>query len=272
MVPMTWEKELEAAKTLAARAGEAALAHRRKGLKAESKLDLSPVTAADRECERLISRMLDETFPEDGLIGEEGALKKSGSGRRWIIDPIDGTRDYLRGIPTWGVLIALEDGDGPAVGVCHLAEQGEMYYAARNAGAWCNGRRIQVSAIHEPGQALICVNGFNEALRLPFAGRLLDWISAFWAVRSLGGCQDAMLLASGRAEAWIEPSAKEWDLAPLKVIIEEAGGVFFNFDGRNSIYGGNCAACVPALEAELRRFVIGADGRRTAEPGVIAPL
>jgi len=76
-------------------------------------------------------------------------------------------------------------------------------------------------------------------------------------VRSFGGCQDAMLVAAGKAEAWIEPTAREWDLAPLKIIVEEAGGVFFNFDGRSSIYGGNGVACVPALEPEMRRFVTG---------------
>jgi histidinol-phosphatase len=255
MARMGFERELEVGRAIAAQAGDVALGYRRRGLQAETKLDLSPVTAADRECERLISRILEERFPEDGLIGEEGALKESTSGRRWIIDPIDGTRDYLRGIPTWAVLIALEAGGEPVVGICNLAEQGEMCFAARASGAYSNDRRIRVSSISDPGQSVLCVNGFNDLLKLPFAGRLLEWMEQFWAVRSFGGCQDAMMVAAGKVEAWIEPYAQAWDLAPLKIIIEEAGGVFFNFDGGNSIYGGNCVACVPGLEAELRRFV-----------------
>ena len=82
-------------------------------------------------------------------------------------------------------------------------------------------------------------------------------MAQFWAVRNMGGCPDAMLVASGKAEAWIEPRAKPWDLAPAKIITDEAGGRFFNFDGGNSIYGGNCVTCAPGLEAELRRFVAG---------------
>jgi len=255
MSRMAFEKELEVGRSIAAQAGEVALRYRSQGIQVETKPDLSPVTAADRECERLISRVLEETFPEDGLIGEEGALKPSTSGRRWIIDPIDGTRDYLRGIPTWGVLVALEIGREPVVGICNLPEQGEMYSAARGGGAFSNDRRIRVSSVTQPGQAVLCVNSFDLVGRLPFAGRLLEWMEQFWSVRSFGGCQDAMLLASGRAEAWLEPQAEPWDLAPLKVITEEAGAVFFNFNGGSSIYGGNCAVCVPALEAELRRFI-----------------
>ena len=198
MSRMTFEKELGVGRTIARQAGDVALRYRSQGIQAETKPDLSPVTAADRECERLISRVLEETFPEDGLIGEEGALKKSTSGRRWIIDPIDGTRDYLRGIPTWGVLVALEIGREPVVGICYLAEQGEMYSAARGGGAFSNDRRIRVSGISVPSQSVLCVNSLDLVGKLPFAGRLLEWIEQFWSVRSFGGCQDAMLLASGK--------------------------------------------------------------------------
>lgn len=254
---MAFEKELEVARRIARQAGELALAHRARGLETETKLDLSPVTAADRACERMIAQVLEESFPADGLMGEEGALKEASSGRRWILDPIDGTRDYIRHTPTWSVLVALEAAGQVEVGVCHLVEQDQMYFAVRGGGAYLNDRAIRVSRICDPGRAVLCVNSLNEAGKIPSAGRLLEWMRKFWAVRSFGGCQDAMLVASGRADAWIEPYAAAWDLAPLKVIIEEAGGVFFNFDGGSSIYGGNGAACAPGLEAELRRFIAG---------------
>jgi fructose-1,6-bisphosphatase/inositol monophosphatase family enzyme len=240
----------------------------------ESKADLSPVTLAERECERLIVGALEEAFPDDGFLGEEGAVKKSGSGRRWIIDPIDGTRDFLRGLPTWAVLIGLEAGSDVTAGVVYFPVHGDIYFAARGSGAFLNDSAIRVSSISDPAESLLCVDGFNTALGLPFAPRLLDWMQAFWAVRCFGGCQDAMLVASGRAEAWIEPQGKPWDFAPLKVICEEAGAVFFNFDGRRTIYGGNGAVCAPGLELELRRFVIGTTLKDSPEkaPPIVRPM
>ena len=254
---MSLERELEVCRRAAERAAEVALRHRQRGISPETKPDGSPVTAADRECEALISRLLAEAFPDDGLLGEEGAEKGSQSGRRWIIDPIDGTRDFVRGNASWGILIGLESGSDPVAGVCYLPVLGEMYGACQGGGAYRNGERIRVSAIDEVSRAVLCVTGFDKITRHAFSGRLVEWMSRFWAVRSMGGCMDAMLVASGKAEAWIEPSVKPWDLAPLKIILEEAGGRFCNFDGGSSIYAGNCFACVPGLEAELRAFVSG---------------
>ncbi|HSB16241.1 MAG TPA: inositol monophosphatase family protein [Bryobacteraceae bacterium] len=252
---MVWEKELEVARAAATQAGEIALRYQAQGVEAEAKADESPVTVADRECEKLISRILLEAFPDDGLLGEEGALKESRSGRRWIIDPVDGTRDFVRGSDTWGMLIALEADSEVVAGVCHQPAQKELYSASRGAGALRNDDRVRVSEITSPSQSVLCVNGINDIADLPFAGRLLEFTKQFWAVRSMGGCQDAMMVAGGRAEAWIEPSAKPWDLAPLKIIAEEAGARFFNFDGGSSIYGGNCILCVPALEELMRQFL-----------------
>lgn len=256
---MKLARELEVALAAAAQAGRVALEYQGRGVTAEAKPDLSPVTVADRECERLITSALDGAFPDDGLLGEEGAAKKSLSGRRWIIDPIDGTRDFLHGIPHWGILIGLEDGDEVSLGVCHLPALNETYFAARDGGAFRNDQRIRASEIAAFRESVLLINGLNEALRSPFGPRLLEWMEGFGAVRSFGGCLDAMMVAAGRAEAWLEPRGKPWDFAALKVIAEEAGAVFFNFDGRSTIYGGNCVISTPALEAGLRRFVTGAE-------------
>jgi len=102
---------------------------------------------------------------------------------------------------------------------------------------------------------VLCVNGFNATHTLPFQPILLDWMRQFWAVRSMGGCLDAVMVARGQADLWIEPTAAPWDLAPLKVIAEEAGARFFNFDGGGSIYGGNCIVATPGLEREARRLL-----------------
>ncbi|MBM3739811.1 MAG: inositol monophosphatase [Acidobacteria bacterium] len=254
---MPYESELEAARQASRRAAEAAMRYWRTGIEADAKSDESPVTAADRECERLIVQDLCAQFPEDGVLGEEGADKPSATGRRWIIDPIDGTRDFMRGNRAWCNLIALEDNGEVVVGVTTFPAVDETYWAVRGGGAFRNGTRIRVSSIKDPSKAVLCVNSFNGIQQTPFANKLMEWMRGFWSVRSMGGAVDATLVAAGHAEAWIEVTAKPWDLAVWKILTEEAGGRFFNFDGGNSIYGGNCVTCVPALETLMRRFVAG---------------
>jgi len=252
---VAWEREIEACRDVARRAGELALAHAARGVRADYKSDDSPVTAADRECERLIVGELAARFPGDGFLGEEGAQEAGHSGRRWIVDPIDGTRDFVRGLPTWSNLIGLEVDGEVVLGSCNLPAQGELYWAVRGGGAFLGERPIRVSAIDRRDQAVLCLTAFNNLKRSPLAATMLDYISGYWAVRSMGGCQDAVLVPSGRAEAWIELAGKPWDLAPFKVIAEEAGARFFNFDGGSSIHGGNAVVCAPFLEAELRELV-----------------
>jgi histidinol phosphatase-like enzyme (inositol monophosphatase family) len=254
---MRFEKELDVARKVAAEAGRLALEHQARGFESEAKADLSPVTTADRANEELICRRLEEAFPEDGVLGEEGARRESASGRRWIIDPIDGTRDFVRGIPTWGVMLALEARGAVVVGACNLPALGELYSAATGIGAYRNDSRIHAAAAKSPDQAVVCLTAFNNLRGQPFAERLIPWFAQFWAVRSMGGCMDAMCVCSGRADAWVEVEAKAWDLAPLKIIAEEAGARFFNFTGESSIYSGNCVITIPSLEAEIRKFLAG---------------
>ena len=233
-------------------AGELALGWQ-VGIEAESKADQSPVTPADRECERLIVAALAAEFPEDGLLGEEGASQQGASGRRWIIDPIDGTRDYLRGNPLWANLLALEDHREVVLGVVNLPGLGSTYWAQKGSGAFRNGAAIRPSAKRksEIGDSVLCFSAFSKIHKLPFRDGFLDWATQFWAVRGLGGAADAMMVCSGQAEVWIEPSAAPWDFAPLKIIAEESGARYFNFDGGSTIYAGNCVVCAPGWEAQL---------------------
>jgi len=248
-------KDLDIGRAIAKRAGVMALQYWKSGVAVDTKSDASPVTVADRECERFIAASLEEFFPDDGLLGEEGSSKDSRNGRRWIIDPIDGTRDFVRGNPAWAVLLALEEAGEVVAGVSYLPAMDEMFTAAHNLGSYCNDARIYASAISDASQAVLCVNGFNSIQRYGFSSRLIPWMEQFWAVRSMGGCLDAMMIARGQAELWIEISGKAWDFAPLKIIAEEAGAKYFNFDGGSSIYGGNCILCAPGLESMARRFV-----------------
>jgi histidinol-phosphatase len=249
-----WSKELEVAVAASREAAQLALRWQ-PNIVAETKADNSPVTQADRECERLIARTLTEAFPGDGLLGEEGARGESSNGRKWIVDPIDGTRDYVRGNPLWANLIALEVDGEVVAGVVNLPILGKLYTAGRGGGAHCNGVSIGPSSKRTFEESVLCFNRFDKLEQLPPRDQLVDWMARFWSLRGLGGAPDAMMVASGQADLWIEPGAQTWDFAPLKIILEEAGARYFNFDGGSSIYAGNCVACAPGLEAETRRFL-----------------
>ena len=236
---MAWIKELEVAARAARNAAEVAL-RMQPGITSESKSDHSPVTPADRECERLIAGILSEAFPDDGILGEEGARAVSRSGRRWIIDPIDGTRDYLRGNALWANLIALEVADEVMVGVVNLPMLGSLYKASREGGAYRNDSRMHVSSKKTVEESVLCYSQFNRPERVPFKAQLPDWMARFWAVRDLGGAPDAMMVAAGQAEIWI---------------VEEAGARFLNFDGGSSIHAGNAVVFTPGLEGEVKRLL-----------------
>lgn len=227
----------------------------RTGIAFDSKSDLSPVTVADKEAEQLIARELESAFPDDGLLGEEGAQKNSRSGRRWIIDPIDGTKDFIRGSYTWAVLIGLEEGDEVVAGFTFFPVLGELFSASRGGGALANEEKMQASAVDTPAQAVLCLDSVNNVANHPFASELVEFTKPFWAVRSLGGALDAMMVARGQADMLIELTGKPWDFAPLKIIAEEAGARFFNFEGKSTIYAGNCVICAPGMEETARQFV-----------------
>jgi histidinol-phosphatase len=250
-----YAKELAFGLDIAKRAGDLALKYREGGIGVEIKPDESPVTVADKECEKLIVGAIAEAFPEDGVLGEEGATKESANKRKWIVDPIDGTRDFIRGTKAWSVLIGLEDAGEVVAGFAYFPATGEMYSASKGGGAFWNEDRIQVSDISERSKALICVNGFSYMRRYDFSSDLLEFLEGCWTVRSMGGCLDSMLVASGRADGWLEAQAKPWDLAPLKIIAAEAGAVTFDFEGKDTIYGGNYVICTPGMADEMKRFV-----------------
>lgn len=253
---MDYLMEVTAAREAALRGGKAALELQRRGVTPERKSDASPVTIADKEAERIIAEVLIAAFPEDGLLGEEGVDKASVNGRRWIIDPIDGTRDFVRGSRVWSVHVALEQGGEVVAGVSHLPGLSETFWAAKGQGAYHGDRRIHVSQPRLGDDLMLCVNGIQRMRPFTFFGEWLEWLEDFAAIRSSGGSYDAMNVAAGRADAWIVHGGKSWDFAPVKIITEEAGGVFRNFDGGASIYAGNAFTCAPALESKLAGFLV----------------
>lgn len=249
---MNYQREIEFARRIAAVAGENARRIRAQGFRTETKPDASPVTNADKENERIIREAIEREFPADGVLGEEGASKAGSSGRRWIVDPIDGTRDFVRGNRFWCVLVALEEADEPLAGVAHFPLLNETYWAARGSGAYCNEERLQVSAATSIGESVFSPNGLHLPSARPHLPRVMELMQRVWSVRSYGGALDACLVAAGKAEIWFEPKVEVWDLAPLKLIVEEAGGLFFAMDGSRRIDRRNAVACTPGVAAQVR--------------------
>ena len=270
---MAFENELARARELAWAAGALALRYQSQGFTTEDKPDDSPVTIADKESERLLVTALSESFPNDGLLGEEGTDRKGASGRRWIIDPIDGTRDFVRGNHLWCNLLALEANGEVEVGVATFPALQTQYWAVRGEGAWrsANGAvtRMNCSTIETPARAVVCFNQLNKALHRPLAEKTLPFLSQFWAHRSLGGALDAMLVAAGSAEVWIEPHCQAWDLAPLSLIAKEAGCLYYDYAGVDTIYNHNAIICTPNLEPAVRAYLGLAEKATRRRTGVI---
>ena len=244
---MNYARELEFARRLATAAGANAKHIRASGVSAETKADTSPVTIADRENERMVREAIENEFPADGILGEEGSSKTGSGRRRWIVDPIDGTRDYLRGNRFWCVLIALEEVGEPVVGVAHFPMLDETYWSIRGGGSYRNQDRLRVSTIDSIHSCVFSPNGLHQVEAGPYLAGVTDFMQRSWAVRTYGGPLDACLLAAGMVDVWFEPKLEIWDLAALKLIIEEAGGDFFALDGSRRMDRGTVLACAPGI-------------------------
>jgi len=236
---------------LARRAGELTLEYFRHGVEADVKADGTPVTEADRRAEELLRREIGERFPEDGLVGEEFGAAEGGSGRTWILDPIDGTRSFVHGVPLYGVLIGLEIGGEAALGVIHLPALGETVWAYAGGGCWWNGTRVDVSRVSELGRSLVTTS------EVPVDGRLDALFAAAGVRRTWGDCYGYALVATGRAEVMIDPAMKLWDAAPLQTVIEEAGGHFTDWQGRPTVHSGDAVATNGLVAGEVLAITKG---------------
>ncbi|MGC4795065.1 histidinol-phosphatase [Micromonospora saelicesensis] len=232
--------DLALAHLLADRADAIATARfRALDLRVEAKPDLTPVSDADTAVEREIRALLAEHRPADGLLGEEYGAQSSANpnGRRWIIDPIDGTKNFVRGVPIWATLIALYDGDLPAVGVVSAPALGRRWWASAGAGAYAGpgpaaGERIGVSAVRGVADASFCyssLNGWEETGRLD---AVLDLMRDSWRSRAYGDFYGYMLLAEGALDVMAEPELSVWDVAALVPIVTEAGGTVTDLAGQ----------------------------------------
>jgi histidinol-phosphatase len=201
------------------------------GLAIDDKADGSPVTEADRAAERFLRDELHRSFPDDTIIGEEEAVATGSSGRTWIIDPIDGTKSFTRGVPLYANLLALYDETGPALGVIHLPGLSETVYAGRGLGCFHNGEPARVSTVSDLSRSCLCSSSFRTWDR-----RALDVLSEAGVLqRTWGDGYGFVLLATGRIEAMVDPSVALWDVAPMPVILREAGGRYTDLEGNEEL-------------------------------------
>jgi myo-inositol-1(or 4)-monophosphatase len=211
------------------------------------------VSDADREAERLIAEMLADERPDDGLLAEEGAEASGASDRRWLVDPLDGTINYLYGYPAWSVSVALEDERGGLVGVVHDPEREETFTASRGAGARLNGTPIAVRRHDRLETALIATGfGYASALRADQASALVAILPRVRDLRRGGSAAlDLAWLACGRVDGYFERGLKQWDWGAGRLLVAEAGGVVEDLTGEPH----GLVAAGPELVEELRRLV-----------------
>ena len=248
---------LQLARAVAAEAGQITLEYfRRDDVQVELKADSSPVTVADRESEEHLRRRIAAAFPDDGIVGEEFPEQDGRSGFRWIVDPIDGTKSFIHGVPLYGTLVGVEHQRRGVVGVIEMPALGERLYAATGQGAWHqlgNDEPVaaRVSSCQRLADALFCttsVDGFHRIGRGETFERLRE---AARLTRTWGDCYGYVLVATGWAEVMIDPQMNVWDAAAIQPVIEEAGGTFTDWHGEPTIHNGQGIATNGRVSEEV---------------------
>ena len=241
----------------AARAGGAvALGHFRRGVEVGLKADRSPVTAADHEAEAAIVETLRRAAPDHGVLGEESGARGSAE-RRFIVDPIDGTRNFIRGIPIWAVMVALEERGAVTAGVIWEPVRGNLYSARRSQGAFLNGERIRVSRVAALAEATLVHATLNALRRDGLWDGFVRLVDATGRQRGFGDYLCYTTIAEGKAELALATNVKVWDLAAAKILLEEAGGRLTDASGTESLASGTALASNGLLHEAALRLLAG---------------
>ena len=238
-------------------AGRVTLGHYQTGLAAERKADNSPVTLADRQAEQKLRDLITTAWPDHALIGEEYGHQpgRSDSGYTWIIDPIDGTKSFISGVPFYAVLLALVKDEQPLLGVMNFPALNEIVYARRGGGCFWNGRPARVSAVSRLADAVLLASDLDTFARFNRQDAFQRLIDATYFQRTWGDAYGYALVATGRAEIMLDPVMAVWDCGPLQVILEEAGGTFTDWRGTPSIFGGEALATNGALFESVMELI-----------------
>lgn len=246
--------ERKIATEIALQAGELVMRYFRAGIPVEQKSDASPVTAADREAESLIKERIAKEFPNDSIVGEEFGLSGATSERTWYIDPIDGTRSFIHGVPLFAVLIGLSIRDESVLGVANFPSTRELFIASSGGGAFCNDRQIHVNETKTMSESLVVcgsISSFSKSDRLQGLLRLTE---SAGSVRHWGDAYGHCMVASGRASAMVDPIVADWDTCAVSCIVREAGGMATDFRGTSGFRGGELISCNSHIHAEVLRL------------------
>ena len=257
---MSVDRELEAALDAARAAGALALRYFTGRFEVSVKADRTLVTQADREAEQAIVARLGAAFPDVGFLGEEFGAQGPQE-RRWIVDPIDGTKNFVRGLPYWATLIALEEAGEVTLGVVHAPATGDLLWARRGQGAFVNGTPLRVSAIDRLAEATLVHSGLTYLRTLRPASYwdgFLRLVDATDRQRGFGDYLGYTIVLRGQAELMLEADLKPWDLAPFMVLFAEAGGRLTDFEGRPTIYTGTVVASNARLHDAALALLNGA--------------
>jgi histidinol-phosphatase len=232
---------LDFASEIAWQAGKITLEYFQSGVVPDLKADDSPVTIADRRSEEYLRAAIAARYPSHGILGEEYGETNPGATYRWILDPIDGTKTFVRGVPLYGVLVGLERAGQPVLGVANMPALNELVAAAEGLGCYSNGRRARVSPVERLDEALLVATDMaGLAAHAPQVYHEL--VAATKLQRTWADCYGYVLVATGRAEVALDPQMHVWDCAPLLTILQEAGGTFTDWAGNATIHGGNAFA------------------------------
>jgi len=239
--PSSMHETVAAAIQAAQAAGEIAMKYYRGGFEVTIKADRTPVTQADREAEQAIKTVLRRAFPDHGFLGEEFG-EEGARDRRWIIDPIDGTKNFIRRVPIWAVLIGLEEAGEVTAGVVFNPASGELLWARKGDGAWAGRERLRVSDCAALGDATLLHADLHLLREAGHWSSFVRMVDACGRTRGFGDYYGYGLVAAGKAEIYLETDLKAWDVAPVKILVEEAGGRLTDFSGRPTIYDGSVLA------------------------------
>jgi histidinol-phosphatase len=226
-----WRTRYEAAVEAAEKGARVALRYFDRALEVERKADESPVTVADREAEQFLRKALHAAFPADGFLGEEYGDAPGTSGFRWVLDPIDGTRSFVRGIPLWATLVGLEYRGEQVAGVAAAPALGHTWRALRGDGTYYDGRRVRVSDVAELGRSLVFYSSLSWFLDAGREETFLELARQSDRARGFGDFYGFVLVAQGAGELMVEHGVHPWDVIPIRPIVEEAGGRFSTWDG-----------------------------------------
>ncbi|MDR3012531.1 MAG: inositol monophosphatase [Chitinispirillales bacterium] len=251
---MNWEKELKIAVEAATEAGKIQMEYRGTALNVEWKPDRSPVTEADKRCEARIREIILGAFPDDGFLGEESGAVDTPNMRRWIVDPIDGTRPFIRGIPTHSALIALEEDGAPTVGVIHLPGMGITCSASKGGGTFLNGEKIGVSSIDKLSAAMGSALGTVEYADEPTGRQLIDFMRSLDYIYGFMDAYSYVLLACGKLDACVNLLDKPWDCAAAACIVSEAGGQYSTITGEQTVHGDSFVITNGILHNQVLEF------------------